>query len=362
MGRTQYPAWGNYGTGCALCDLEASTGQDALGPIRAEAAMLLGSLGPTGQATPLVTALASQLASIAHPHSTLGAIRSAMGVLQSLGPAVRSMVEQLQALLPQSAMTGMNWPEIVGQDAMGPLRAQAAAMLSNVQRSAQASPMSRAMQQQLTVIASPGSTPAAIRSALGALRALGPGLADLVTTLQALLPQDAATGMDWPEIVGQDALGPLRAQAATMLANIQQGAQRSPMSDFLAAQLATISSTTSPLAAIRAAITAIRGQGPGLRGLADTLQALLPRDVTSGVGWGAGQSDPLASVRALAATMLANVQGAQPSAMGNLLAAQLSTIVSAASLGAVRAAIAAIRSQAPAFSGMADALQALIHP
>jgi len=177
---------------------------------------------------------------------------------------------------------------------------------------------------------------------------------------------EIATGMlgRW-DIVGQsEPLASVRALAATMLANIQQSAQVSPMSDFLAAQLASIASPTSSMPGIRQAIGLIRSQGPGISGLADQLQSrLTARVTTSGMGWPeiVGQADPLAAVRAQASTMLANIQqNAQPSPMMNALSAHLTAVANATSLGTARAAIAAIRAQGPGISNLADALQALL--
>ena len=172
-----------------------------------------------------------------------------------------------------------------------------------------------------------------------------------------------ATGMlgRW-DIVGQsgDPLAAVRALAASMLANIQQNAQVSPMSDFLAAQLASIASPVSTMTGVQQAISFIRKQGPGISNLADSLHAALTHTATSGMGYPeiVGQVDPLASVRSLAATMLANIRTADPSPMSTALMAHLSAIANATSRATVQGAIAAIRAQGPGISNLADDLQA----
>ena len=324
---------GNHGTGCSVCDAQIASG--AL---------------PTPYNT-LVNDEQSMLAPV-------------FGVMQQhgLGP----LVDKWQALLPHT--TGMlgRWDIVGQQDPLSAVRQQAATMLANIQ-AAPVTQMSDLLATQLAAISSPSSTPASIQKALAVIRSQGPGISGLATQLQAALPHAAAAGywvMGLADAThayrdpGQtDPLSPVREQAAAMLANIQT-AQVTPMSDYLATQLAAIASPSSTISSIQNAIAHLRLQGPGISSLATQLQAALPH--AAAAGYWVGQADPLGAVGAQPTAQRAHIQSAPHTPMSNALAAHLSAIASATSIAVAQGAIAAIRAQGPGISNLADDLQALL--
>jgi hypothetical protein len=200
---------------------------DSLSAVRIAAGNMLTNIQQSQPSSHLSDVLAANLAAIASPSSSLGAITAAIAAMRAAGPGLASLAADLTALLPQHAAgslwtshgyrpafheVGSLWtshgyrppfyeagalpaaPGATRIDSLTKVRVAAGNMLSNLQ-SAPHTATSDLLMRNLMVIANPDSTPSSITAALSALRASGPGLSSLADELTALLPADVSSGI-----------------------------------------------------------------------------------------------------------------------------------------------------------------------